>query len=48
MLPLDHPDRIQIASPCIFPRAGPCKTSSVPPSPNYAPCHYPPDRADGV
>ena len=36
------------ASPCTCPKAGPGKTSSAALSPNYAPCHSLPDRADGV
>ena len=36
------------ASLCIFPTAGPGKTSSVPPWSDCAPCRSLPDRADGV
>ena len=36
------------ASRCIFPRAGPGKTSSAALSPNYASCQSHPDRAHGV
>ena len=36
------------ASLCIYPTAGPGKTSSVPPWSDCAPCRSLPDRADGV
>ena len=34
-----------VASPCIFPRTGPGRTSSAPPWRDCAPCPYLPDRA---